>query len=100
MQPTRLVVECELQKQFDFMIGHTKDSGFLALAIFVFFLLFSGCPSTVCLFSLFLVNFKRHLEAWNMNYSVLSRFQWIRLDANILEAMLRKTEEKRSFWYM
>ena len=29
-----------------------------------------------------------------MNYSVLSRFQWICLDANILEKMLRKTEEK------
>ena len=35
-----------------------------------------------------------------MNYSVLSRFQWIRVDANILETMLRKAEEKRSFWYV
>ena len=32
---------------------------------------------------------------WNMNYSVLSCFQWIRLDADILEMMLRKTEEKK-----
>ena len=29
-----------------------------------------------------------------MNYSVLSRFQWIRLDANILETMPRKKDEK------
>ena len=32
---------------------------------------------------------------WNMNYSVFSRFQWIRVDANILETMPRKTEEKK-----
>ena len=31
---------------------------------------------------------------WNMNYSVFTRFQWIRLDANILEIMLKKTREK------
>ena len=43
----------------------------------------------------FLVNVKHHLEAWNMNYSVFGRFQWIRMNANILEMMLRKTEEKR-----
>ena len=30
-----------------------------------------------------------------MNYSVLSLFQWIRLDANILETMSRKMEEKK-----
>ena len=54
------------------------------LAIFVFFLC-SVSPPTVCLYtacsvssSQFLVNSKRHLHAWNMNYSVLSRFQWIR----------------------
>ena len=29
---------------------------------------------------------------WNMNYSVLSCFQWIRVDANILETRPRKTE--------
>ena len=34
----------------------------------------------------FLVNFKHH---WNMNYSVLSCFQLIHLDANILETMPR-----------
>ena len=28
-----------------------------------------------------------------MNYSVLSRFQWIHVDANILEKMPRKTEK-------
>ena len=32
---------------------------------------------------------------WNMNYSVFSRFQWIREDSNILKTMTRKTEEKR-----
>ena len=30
-----------------------------------------------------------------MNYSDLSHFQWIRVDANILETMPRKTEKKR-----
>ena len=30
-----------------------------------------------------------------MNYSMLSRLQWIHLDANILETILRKTEEKK-----
>ena len=30
-----------------------------------------------------------------MNYSILSCFQWIHVDANILEMMLRKTEEKK-----
>ena len=30
----------------------------------------------------------------------LRRFQRIRLDANIFETMPRKTEEKRSFWYV
>ena len=42
-----------------------------------------------------LVNFKRHLEAWNVNYSVLSCSQWISVDANILETMQRKTAEKK-----
>ena len=31
----------------------------------------------------------------NMNYSILNRFQWIRLDANILETMPRNTREKK-----
>ena len=30
-----------------------------------------------------------------MNYSVFGRFQWIRVDANILETMTRKTEKKK-----
>ena len=30
-----------------------------------------------------------------MNYSVFGRFQWIRVDADILETMPRKTEEKK-----
>ena len=29
------------------------------------------------------------------DYSILSHFQWICMDANILETMLRKTEEKK-----
>ena len=45
--------------------------------------------------SLFLVNFKRHLEACNMNYRVFCHFQWIRMDVNILETMLRKMEGKK-----
>ena len=45
--------------------------------------------------SLFLVNFKCHLEACNMNYRVFCHFQWIRMDVNILETMLRKMEEKK-----
>ena len=32
---------------------------------------------------------------WNMNYSVFGRFQWICLDATILEMMPDKTEEKK-----
>ena len=30
-----------------------------------------------------------------MNYSVFGRFQWIYMDANILETMPRKTEKKK-----
>ena len=30
-----------------------------------------------------------------MNYSILRRFQWIRVEANNLEIMPRKTEEKK-----
>ena len=80
---------------------HTNASGFLALAIFsFFFFLFSDSLSTVCLYTEGKVNARapsllRRLEAWNMNYSVLSHFQWIRVDANILETMPRKTEEKK-----
>ena len=40
-------------------------------------------------------DFQAQPIGWNMNYSALSRFQWIRLDANILEMMPRKTEEKK-----
>ena len=45
-------------------------------------------------FSVF-VEFQAPPTGWNMNYSVLSRLQWIRLDTNILETMPRKTEEKK-----
>ena len=37
---------------------------------------------------------------YNMNYSVLSRFQLICLDATIHETLPSKTGEKRLFWYM
>ena len=40
----------------------------------------------------FLVNFKRHISAWSINYSMLSRLQWIHVDANILETMPRKKD--------
>ena len=78
------------------------------LAIFVFFLLCSVSSSTVwlytvasfmrmlrLLFSVF-VEFQAPPVGWNMNYSVLSRFQWIRLDTNILEKMPRKTGGKKT----
>ena len=43
------VVECESQQQFDLITSpHKKNSGFLALAIFIF-LLCTVSPSTVCL---------------------------------------------------
>ena len=73
------------------------------LAIFVF-LLCSVSSSTVCLRRklhahaqslLLCFEFQAPPIGWNMNYSVLSRFQWIRLDANILETMPRKTEEEK-----
>ena len=35
---------------------------------------------------------------WNMNYSVLSHSQWIRLDVNILKTIPRKTEKKMWTW--
>ena len=49
LQLIRLVVECESQQQVDLITVHTKDSGFLALAIFIFILLCLVSPSTVCL---------------------------------------------------
>ena len=51
LQLTHLVVECESQQQFDPIMVHTNDSGFLALTILVFFFLCSVSPSTVCLFT-------------------------------------------------
>ena len=73
------------------------------LDIFVF-LLCSVSSSTVCLRRklhahaqslLLCFEFQAPPIGWNINYSVLSRFQWIRLDANILETMPRKTEEEK-----
>ena len=73
------------------------------LAIFIvwFLLLLSVCIQRASFmhmlhlfFSIF-GEFQAPPIGWNMNYSVLSRFQWIRLDANILETMPRKTEEEK-----
>ena len=99
LQLTGIVVEYDHSSSSTLLSVHTNASGFLALAIFIFFLLCSVSLSTVCLYttqvlcassissSTFLVNFKHHLLAWNVNYSVLSHCQWIRLDANILETI-------------
>ena len=73
----------------------------------VFFLLCSVSLSTVCLYTV--CKLYAHAPSlplhfwwiqvppigWSMNYSVLSRFQWTRSDANILEMMQRTTEEKK-----
>ena len=65
------------------------------LAIFIvwFLLLLSVCIQRASFmhmlhlfFSIF-GEFQTPPIGWNMNYSVLSRFQWIRLDASILEMM-------------
>ena len=95
---TLLVVECESQQQFDLINGPHKRFWFpctghfhLLLVVFSF--------SVYCLFVMLhlffsiLVNVKRHLEARNMNYIIFGR--WIRVDANILETMPRKTEENK-----
>ena len=96
LQLTRLVVECESQQQFDLIIGPHKRFWFpctrrfhLLLAVFSF--------SVYCLFvySIF-GECQAPPIGWNINYSVFGRFQRIRADANILETMPRKTEEKRS----
>ena len=73
----------------------------------IFFLLCLVSPSTVCLypvrkrfwhfFSIF-GTFQAPPIGWNMNYSVLSRLQWIRSDTKILETMPRKTGEKKVWW--
>ena len=88
---------------------HTKDSGFLASAIFIFFfLLCSVSPSTVCLqraslmrmLSVFFSVFgecQAPPVGWNMNCSVVGRCQSIHVDANILKTMMRKMEGKRLF---
>ena len=73
LQLTPLVVECESQQQFDLINGPHKQFWFPCTSHFIFFLLCSVSPSTVCLFterklsacsvssSPFLVNVKRHL---------------------------------------
>lgn len=65
-----------------------------------------GCAKSETVFGLdaachgiqIMVNFKHHLQAWYMNYSMLHRLQWVRLDANILETM--PTGKKVPFGYM
>ena len=86
--------------------GHPTSHFRLLLVLFgfSFYCLFVYSAQVLCACfissSPFLVNFKCHLLAWNMNYSVLSHFQWIYLDTNILETMPRKMGKKRSFWYV
>ena len=74
------------------------------LAIFIFFplcwflLLLSVCiqpASFMRMLRLFFSVFGVFQVGWNLNYSVLSCLQWIRLDADILETMQRKTEGKK-----
>ena len=83
---------------------HTNDSGFLAVAIFIFFLLCSVSPSTVCLFTA--RKLSEHapcllLHLWWMSSATyrleyeLQRFRSFSVDANILETMARKTENKK-----
>ena len=108
LQLTHLVVECESQQQFDLIIDPHKRFWFLCTSHFRLLLLVFRF-SFYCLFvnsvqalwahsvssSPFLVNFKHHLTTRNVNYSVFSRFQWIRMDTNILGTMPRKMEEKK-----
>ena len=87
---------CWVKKDYGQPINHFR----LLLVVFGFFFyclsVYNAQALSACSVpsSLFLVNFKCHLWAWNTNYSVLNRLQWIRSDANILEKMLRKTGEK------
>ena len=73
------------------------------LAIFVCFFLCSVSSSTVCLYTSFMRMLRLSFSIfgefqvppiWDMNYSVLSRLQWIHSDANILETMPKKTGEQ------
>ena len=73
------------------------------LAIFVCFFLCSVSSSTVCLYTSFMRMLRLFFSIfgefqvppiWDMNYSVLSRLQWIHSDANILETMPKKTGEQ------
>ena len=107
LQLTRLVVECESQQQFNLIIDPHKRFWFpcsrhfrpLLVFRFSFYCLFVNSAQALCACSVssapFLVNFKRHLEAWNVNYSILSHFQWIHVYANILETIPRKTGKKK-----
>ena len=107
LQLTCLVVECESQQQLGLIIDPHRCFWFpctshfhLLLLVFgfSFYCVFVNCAQALCACAVsssspVLVNFKRHLEAWNVNYSVVSRFQRIPVDANIVETMPRKTEE-------
>ena len=108
LQLTHIVVECESQQQFDLINGPHQRFWFPCTSHFNFLLVVFGFY-VYCLFvysaqakcacsvssSAFLVNVKRHLEARNRIYSVFGHFKWIRMDANILETMPRKTEERK-----
>ena len=74
------------------------------LSIFVFFFLCSVSLSIVCLYRVhnlfFFVFGEFQAPPIALEYSVFSLFQWIHLDANILEMMPRKMGNKRLFWYV
>ena len=104
---TRLVVECESQQQFDLIIDPHKWFWFpctchycLHLVVFGFSIcLYAAQAFCACSVSSspFLVNFKRHLEAWTMNYSVFSGSLWMSIS---LKGCRGRRRKKRLFWYV
>ena len=104
---TRLVVECESQQQFGLINGphqrfwfpYTRHFHLLLLVFgFFFYCLFVYGVQAFCACSVssspFLVNVKRHLQAWKMNYSVFSGSVWTQI---FLKRCRGRRREKRSF---
>ena len=111
LQLTRLVVECVLQQQFDLSIDSHKcfwfpcPSHFRRLLVFGFFYcLFVNSAQALCACSisssLFLMNLKCHLEAWNVNYSILSRFNGSVFMQMLLKRCQGRRRKKTLFWYV
>ena len=115
LQLTCLVVECELQQQFDLIIGPHKRFWFPCISHFLPLVVVFGF-SVYCLFvynvqalwacSVCLLRFWWISSAtyrpgiWTTAFtSIFSCFQWIRVDANILETRQRKTEEKKDCFH-